>query len=363
MNLLFVSKLNGDLSQGPNNSVPEQVKAQSEFDTVFWYNLADVSNCEWDKEVYYYYDTGDYPRMTLDDLPHPFCHPDLIIFEELYKYRFDRIVEEAIKRKIPYIIVPRSQMTEGAQSRKKYKKMIGNMVYYNRFIKHASAIQYLTENEKKESSSWKVRSFVVPNGTKVPDVKNHVELNDGVLRFVYIGRIRLYQKGLERMISAVERVSKIFREENCRLDLYGSDFNGAVEVFNRMINDKNIQDIITIHGPVYGKEKEEILLNSDVFIMTSEYEGMPMGLIEALAFGLPAVVTEGTNMARIIENSAAGWNAGKTQDTIEKAFLNAICNKASFTVYRQNAIELAKSYEWRSLALLLHNCLSEIVRK
>ena len=39
MNVLYISKLTGNLFAGPNNSVPAQIKAQSKIDNVFWYNL------------------------------------------------------------------------------------------------------------------------------------------------------------------------------------------------------------------------------------------------------------------------------------------------------------------------------------
>ena len=37
MNVLYISKLTGNLFAGPNNSVPAQIKAQSKIDNVFWY--------------------------------------------------------------------------------------------------------------------------------------------------------------------------------------------------------------------------------------------------------------------------------------------------------------------------------------
>ena len=46
MNILFISKLSGNLWAGPNNSIPAQVKAQSRIDNVFWYNLNNTKRPE-----------------------------------------------------------------------------------------------------------------------------------------------------------------------------------------------------------------------------------------------------------------------------------------------------------------------------
>ena len=68
-----------------------------------------------------------------------------------------------------------------------------------------------------------------------------------------------------------------------------------------------IETVATIVDEIAGKAKEELLLNTDLFIMTSRLEGHPMGLIEALAYGVPCLVSRGTNMYDEVLSSNAGW--------------------------------------------------------
>ena len=70
-----------------------------------------------------------------------------------------------------------------------------------------------------------------------------------------------------------------------------------------------MEDLVELHEAIDGSEKEAELLSADVFIQTSRSEGMSMGILEALSYGVPCLVTRGTNLGEIIEQYDAGWVA------------------------------------------------------
>ena len=102
------------------------------------------------------------------------------------------------------------------------------------------------------------------------------------------------------------------------------------------------------------------MLNSDVFILTSRFEGHPMGLIEALAYGLPAVVSSGSNMKDEIENADAGWTCDTSVESLRQALLTMIGEKDKFQIKSINAATLAKGYDWTVLAAKLHKILCDL---
>ncbi len=354
MNILFISKLTGNMWAGLNHSVPAQIKAQSKIDNCFWYNMNQVKLEEWNKDGLVCHNIEDYPSGRLADLPAPFNKPDIAVLESCYCYSFEKIIADLKNNSVPYVIVPRSSLTKQAQKLRAYKKRIGNLLYYNRMIKNAAAIHYLSEQEKADSiEQWGDKCFVVPNGTH-PVSKVKEKFNTDSIDALYIGRIEIYQKGLDMLITAINEIQNVLRENGFHLNIYGPDREGAYDELLKMISDHNIGDLVSLNGPLFGDEKENRLLEADIFIMTSRFEGMPMGLIEALSYGLPCVVTTGTNMRKTVVNADAGWGADDTTKSIELSLLNMIHEKDQFVKKSHNAIKCGKSYNWDKIAEEIH---------
>ena len=362
MNILFISKLTGNLWAGPNNSVPAQVLAQSKVDNVMWVNLNHVCRKEWRRKEYRFINFDDIDNCILPMLPSPFNKPDYIICEEIYCYSpFDRMLRSIMKSGVPYSIVPRSSLTVKAQRNHAFKKKIANLIFYNRFINKSKAIQYLTEWEKNESEKlFKRNSYVIPNGTNIPEFPQKEYSGDG-LKIIYIGRLEIYQKGLDNLIEAINLIKDKLRSARISIELYGPDRDSTVEILTPIIEANSIDDIVIMRPPVFGAEKEQILKSADAFIMTSRFEGMPMGLIEALSYGLPCIATEGTYLMNEIGYYDAGWIAGSTVESIKDALLKFMAESNLIPQKSKNAYSLANHYSWDSLAHILHDTINKSI--
>jgi glycosyltransferase involved in cell wall biosynthesis len=361
MNILFISNLSGNLFAGPNNSVPAQVHSQKAIDNVLWYNINNVKRDAWD--LIGCKNLTDFSPASLDSLPDPFNRPDIAVVEELYCYPFSKIIADLIKYKIPYIIVPRSELTQQAQKKKSLKKKIANAVFFNRMIRNAVSIQYLTTAEMRDSGNkWNKNSFIIPNGIDIPEVQ-HESFNKNRIVASYIGRFEIYQKGLDILLNAIAIVKVELRKANFILNMYGVDQNNTVEELRKLINANNIQDLVYINDAVYGAEKEKVLLNSDVFLMSSRFEGMPMGMIEALAYGVPCIATEGTNLVDDVRDFRAGWVSQNNQQDLAKALNKCVLDQGYYEEISKRAISLAKKYSWEQIALDTHDILSRLISK
>ena len=362
MIILFISSLTSNIAAGMSWSVPASVNSQNKIDDVLWVNLSDAYIEHW-SNVGAYHNYKEYGKVLhLKNLPYPYNKPDIVVFEGLYDTKSPVFAKELVRLGIPYIIVPRSSLTAKAQNNHaKWKKRIANILLYKRFVRQASSIQFLTEAERTDSGTkWNKNSFVLPNGFSTPlNRKTHFS-NDSI-KAIFVGRLDMFQKGIDVLLEACKGMQEELRKAHFTLCLYGPERYQYYEI-KSYIDKNNLQDILSLGGETEGEHKEKVLLDSDLFVLTSRFEGHPMGLIEALAYGLPVFVTPGCNMANEIKQCDAGWVSDVlSKESIIDSFRTMIKERSLLNEKGCNSIKLANKYDWNLLATEFHTELLKII--
>ncbi|MGH0940158.1 glycosyltransferase family 4 protein [Bacillus mycoides] len=94
------------------------------------------------------------------------------------------------------------------------------------------------------------------------------------------------------------------KNDNLIFNFAGAFFNEEDKKdFHEFIEENNLQSNVKYHGVVKGKEKKELLANSDVFILPTYYpnEGQPISIIEAMGNGLAIVTTNHAGIPDIVK--------------------------------------------------------------
>ena len=344
MKILHIASINDNPCAGVPVAVPQHLRAQQEHAEIAFLNLKPyvvdgIEKC-------YILDSDCDLKKMLSDL----VKPDLVVFHEVYYIGFIKLYIELKRQGIPYIIIPHGSLTMEAQNKKRLKKIVGNFLLFSNFIKGALAIQYLSEKESASSKFGK-RRIIEPNGILMPKIKKQYYNKTKEIRLVYIGNLQIKIKGLDLMLEAIKQNEELLTKRNVRIDLYGPNFSTRHEDILDLITALGLEKLVFLHDSVTDDEKTKALLNSDVFIQTSRSEGLPMGILEALSYGIPCIVTQGTNLKEIIEESDAGWGADNTSDSIGSAIKHFILNQDELQQKSENAIRLIKErFEWSVVA-------------
>lgn len=359
MNILYISHLSNNIFAGPNFSVPASIRAQQKYDNCYWLNLTDACQEHWKKvECYHTLKELSCNVFSLDKIPVPFSRPDLVVFEGFYNQGLSdpRIAMQLKRKGIPYIIIPRGSLTKQAMNNHgSLKKRIAHFFYYDAYCKNAVAIQYLTEQEFRDSyKEWNKNHLIIPNGYSEPEHKK-LYFSDNGIKMVFIGRPDKYHKGLDVLWEAMKEIKDDLIKASVTLDFYGPNGMYDYNLLKQQILEFGLQKVVVMHDKVGGDEKEKALLAADLFVMTSRFEGHPMGLIEALAYGLPALVTPGTNMADEIDRVGAGWKCEGNPTSVASALKLIIQEKVKLQEKSKQAILLSQQYEWDAIALDFHN--------
>ena len=103
-------------------------------------------------------------------------------------------------------------------------------------------------------------------------------------RVIAVGRLD-YQKGFDRLIRAWEIVQKDGKRADWHLDIFGQ--GEWRDMLQQLIDEKKLNDTTRLNAPTHHIGREYV--NSSLLVMSSNYEGFPMVMIEAMACGLPVV--------------------------------------------------------------------------
>lgn len=151
------------------------------------------------------------------------------------------------------------------------------------------AIAIMVQNDEQIEffpSKFKNKIYVVPNPLSncfVETEKNNY--SNEIRSIVTAGRL-VKQKNHKLLITAFSSIVKKF--SNVRLEIYGVG-----------VEEENLQDIIKkleLEDKCFlmgrSDNMENILINADLFVMTSDFEGMPNSLMEAMTVGIPSLSSD-----------------------------------------------------------------------
>ncbi|MGF9964014.1 glycosyltransferase family 4 protein [Bacillus rhizoplanae] len=183
------------------------------------------------------------------------------------------------------------------------------------------------------------KSVVVYNGISAP-TQSHSSIQEFEEKVVVGTIARMdYQKNPWLFIRIAEQVIK--ETENVEF-VYIGDGEYYKDVFD-YVKQNNLDKFIKLKG--FHSNPDIELMNFDVFLSTSLYEGMPYSLIEALSYKKPIVATDVVGNNEIVIDSYNGYlfnkddgkeGATKILDIIREANLYGTLSKNSFKSYEDN---------------------------
>jgi len=82
---------------------------------------------------------------------------------------------------------------------------------------------------------------------------------------------------------------------------------GEIDRLNKLIEYNELSDIISFEGWVSGDVKARLLNESDIYILPSHFEALPLSILEAMTYALPIIATNVGGVPEIVKNNINGF--------------------------------------------------------
>lgn len=234
---------------------------------------------------------------------------------------------------------------------KKWRKKIVNV------LKESDAITAKSESIKNDVKNLVPevidRVYDVPNGIWIDEFSSHKIKQDIREKFnlpknskviISVGRNHI-KKGFEHGIKAMKIICERF------LDVYYVIIGKDTEKLYPLVVQLGLKDRIVLAGEI--KNKDELIdcyKSSDIYLSPSLIEGFSSTNLEAMASGLPCVISDVPGNRDVVKNNCGILVKPRSSEAIAKTVIEILNNTRLRNTLKQNALREIKNYDWLSIS-------------
>lgn len=194
---------------------------------------------------------------------------------------------------IPIIVADRNDPRH--MPRKSFLRVARNLLYHL-----ADTVVVQTQHNKAYfSTALQKKCKIIYNPVDLQDKKGLALRTEKKYRIVSAARL-MKQKNQLMLIEAFAQIKKEFPDYS--LTIYGE--GPFREVLENRISELGLGDSVMLPGSV--QNVFECIADADLFVLSSDFEGMPNALIEAMCLGLPVISTRVSGATDLIQNGKNG---------------------------------------------------------
>lgn len=245
---------------------------------------------------------------------------DAVVIDGLWQYPGVAARRSALNAGIPYLLFPHGMLDPWFRRRypaKHAKKQLFWLLAQRKVLRDASRVVFTTEAEKQLAPGtfwphgW--RSAVVPLGTSrpagTPDaLRSAFYERCPALRgrkfLLFLSRIH-EKKGCDLLLKAFTRIAA--RQPDLDLVLAGPDPDGLRPGLEAIVQEKGFAARVHWPGMLQGDAKWGAFFAAEAFVLPSHQENFGIAIAEAIACGLPVLISNKINIWNYVTEDGTGF--------------------------------------------------------
>lgn len=231
---------------------------------------------------------------------------------------------------VPYVLRPLGVLAPyGMTKHRPFLKRASFALIERRLLESASAVHFTSSAEQAEAEALglKCNAVSIPIGIELDTVAPEAVARRGEgdeFDLLFLARIDR-KKNLEGLLQALSLVSAKY--PNITLSIAGEGDPKYVDTLKSLVVRLAIQRHVKWLGYVGSGRKRDVLATASAFVLPSFSENFGIAAVEALAAGLPCVVSQGVAISHEIDKAKAGIVVGTSAAEIAAGIEKVLSNE------------------------------------
>ncbi len=279
---------------------------------------------------------------------------DLVHVHAVFNHASVAAARACRQSRVPYVVRPLGTLDPWSMKQKPVRKHLFWFLFARRLLTASAAVHYTAAAEKTATEEYLGLNHgrVVPLGVHINGSHVPAPLLEQDPYMLVVSRLHP-KKGLDNLIDAFHSLE----DQKWRLVIAG---DGPRDYFTFLKEKARGSERIVFSGWVEGKQKEALMRGASLFVLPSRQENFGLSVVEAMACGVPVLVTPQVNLAPEIEIAEAGWVC-ELKD-LSNALAAVMADEGERRRRGNAAYEFAKRYSWDKVATELKDLYREIIK-
>jgi glycosyltransferase involved in cell wall biosynthesis len=326
-----------------------------------------IQKCEWGwqaeedgVETIYLSTVAHYRALTLNPRVVAFCRASISQFDLVHLYGLYDLLGPAVsffcrRRRIPYVIEPMGMyrpIDRSFRMKRLWHWSLGDVYWRN-----AAQIIATSEMEQEElvedgvpAEKVVIRYNGIDSRTSVGQsprgafrAKWGIPSDEPLVMF--LGRL-IPRKGADILIQAFSEACP----KSGRLVIAGPEGEpGYRAMLEKRARDTGIESRVIFTSALYDEDKSALMIDADIFVLPSRYENFANSAAEAIAFGVPVIITDCCGIRSLV-NGRAGLVIAPEKAPLVSALRNLISDPVLYAKLKSGCAEVAAELSWDRLS-------------